>query len=73
MKKQKTDRVSKEFYATSGFIRNFEDPYTFLQLEKQRREKSKVIGKKEIGPINVTPIAQKDDKKGKTKLVKKYM
>jgi hypothetical protein len=75
MKKEKAERINKELYATTSFFNNkmHEDPYNFLQADKERREKHKMSTKKETPAITIT-TADKDDKKSKMKVLqKKYI
>lgn len=38
MKKEKTDRISKQLYATTTFLnKGVDDPYSFFQMDKERR------------------------------------
>jgi hypothetical protein len=59
MKKEKA--INKELYATTSFFNNkmHEDPYSFLQGDKERREKHKIPIKKEI-PITTISNVEKE-------------
>ena len=68
MKKDKSDRLNKELYATTAFFNNKkkEDYEAFHQKFYAEREKKKGIVKKE------TPVVrEREDKKIKTKMLQK--
>lgn len=60
-------------YATTTFFNNrqLDDPYSFVQAEKERREKAKLAPKKDSTPVIEKKV--EDDRKKQSKMVKKYM
>ena len=69
MKKDKSDRLNKELYATTAFFSNNkkkEEYEAFHQKFYAEREKKKGIIKKEA-PV----VRERDDKKIKTKMLQK--